>query len=256
MTDALRDRVLREGRAIAKINHTNVVSVFGVEVHDGRVGLCMELVTGKTLDQIVRAQGTLGAHEAMMIGQSVCRAMSAVHGANLVHRDIKARNVMRADGGRIVLMDFGAGQALRDRSGAGRGDVHGTPLYMAPEALAGRPGAVATDIYSTGVLLYYLVTGRYPFEGATTEEVERARTRGVNAGSSQTAGRTFRSHSSASSKRPGSGSAAQAGQRVKAAARAHGCRRLRRRPEPGASLRQQLSAFISRNAARAGLFAS
>src|SRR5919109_2284031 len=172
--DALRDRVLREGRAIAKINHPNVVSVFGVEVHDGQVGLCMELVKGKTLDEIVRTHGTLGPLEAAMIGQSVCRALSAVHGANLVHRDVKARNVMRADDGRIVLMDFGAGQVLRDSSGRHRGGMQGTPIYMAPEALAGAPGSVATDIYSTGVLLYFLVSGRYPFEGTTTEEVERA----------------------------------------------------------------------------------
>jgi eukaryotic-like serine/threonine-protein kinase len=254
VTDALRDRVLREGRAIAKISHTNVVSVFGVEVHDGRVGLCMELVTGKTLDQIVRAQATLGAQEAMMIGQSVCRAMSAVHGANLVHRDIKARNVMRADGGRIVLMDFGAGQALRDRSSTRRGDVHGTPLYMAPEALAGHAGSVATDIYSTGVLLYYLVTGRYPFEGATTEEVERAHRKGE---------RRFiadrrpdlpvpfvrlveKALDPDPRRRPQTASELllelmDAGDYVVA--------------EPGASLFQHLSAFVARNATGAGLFA-
>jgi hypothetical protein len=176
--DALKDRVLREGRAIARISHTNVVSVFSVEVHDAQVGLCMELVAGKTLDDIVRNHGVMGAHEAMMVGQSVCRALSAVHAANLVHRDIKARNVMRADGGRIVLMDFGAGEALRDNAAGRAGSRQGTPIYMAPEALAGRPGTVASDIYSTGVLLYFLVSGRYPFEGATTEELERAHARG------------------------------------------------------------------------------
>ncbi len=176
--DAVRDRVLREGRAIAKVSHPNVVSVLSVEVHDGQVGLCMELVKGKTLDEIVRAQGTLGAQEAAAIGQSVCRALTAVHVANLVHRDIKARNVMRADGGRIVLMDFGAGQVLRDTDKLSRGAVQGTPIYMAPEALAGSPGSIATDIYSTGVLLYFLVSGRYPYEGATTEAVEQAHIRG------------------------------------------------------------------------------
>jgi serine/threonine-protein kinase len=178
MKDELKARVLREGRAIARVTHPNVVSVLGVEVHDGHVGLCMELVNGKTLDEIVRTQGTLGAQEATMIGQCVCRALSSVHAANLVHRDIKARNVMRAEGGRIVLMDFGAGDVLRDKGEDTPGALHGTPIYMAPEALAGRPGSVATDIYSTGVLLYFLVTGRYPFEGATTEEVRQAHVRG------------------------------------------------------------------------------
>jgi serine/threonine-protein kinase len=172
--DVVFDRVLREGRAIAKVSHPNVVSVLGVEVHDGQVGLCMELVNGKTLDEIVRTQGRLGAQEAAMIGQSVCRALSAVHGANLVHRDVKARNVMRQDGGRIVLMDFGAGQVLRGTARVRSAGLQGTPIYMSPEALAGAPGSVASDIYSTGVLLYFLVSGRYPFEGATTKDVERA----------------------------------------------------------------------------------
>jgi protein kinase-like protein len=178
MTDVLNDRVLHEGRAIAKVVHPNVVSVYSVEVHDRQVGLCMELVNGKTLDTIVKTQGTLSALEATMIGQSVCRALCAVHGAGLVHRDVKARNVMRAEGGRIVLMDFGTGEVLRDETEARNGAPQGTPIYMAPEALTGAPGSVATDIYSTGVLLYFLVSGRYPFEGATTAEVKRAHAQG------------------------------------------------------------------------------
>jgi serine/threonine protein kinase len=176
--DSLKARVLQEGRAIAKVNHPNVVSVLGVEVHEGQVGLCMELVKGKTLDDIVKTQGTLGAQEAAMVGQDVCRALAAVHSAKLVHGDVKARNVMRAEGGRIVLMDFGAGQVLSDDAGIHRRTATGTPIYMAPEALAGHPGTVATDIYSTGVLLFYLVSGRYPVEGATTDDVERAHARG------------------------------------------------------------------------------
>ena len=92
----LKDRVLREGRADGQNQPPECRLDHGVEVHDGQIGLCMELVNGKTLDEIVRTQGTLGAQEATMIGQSVCRALSAVHGANMVHRDVKARNVMRA----------------------------------------------------------------------------------------------------------------------------------------------------------------
>ena len=82
---------------------------------------------------------------------------------------------MRAEGRSIVLMDFGAGQVLREETDRrSRGAVQGTPIYMAPEALAGSPGSIATDIYSAGVLLYFLVSGRYPYEGATTEAVEQA----------------------------------------------------------------------------------
>ena len=178
LKDSARMRVLKEGRAIAKVSHPNVVAVHGVEVHDDQVGLCMELVKGKTLDEIVKKQGRLGAHEATTIGQAVCRALAAVHAANLVHRDVKARNVMREDGGRIVLMDFGAGQVLSDQPGVERRGAAGTPIYMAPETLAGAEGSIASDIYSTGVLLFYLVTGRYPYEGSTPEEVARAHARG------------------------------------------------------------------------------
>ena len=198
--DAVRDRVLREGRAIAKVSHPNVVSVLSVEVHDGQVGLCMELVKGKTLDEIVRAQGTLGAQEAAAIGQSVCRALTAVHVANLVHRDIKARNVMRADGGRIVLMDFGAGQVLRDTDKLSRGGVQGTPIYMAPEALAGSPGSVATDIYSTGVLCNSSSAGGIRTKAPRPRRSSR-RTSGASATSSPTIVPTCRPPSSARSRK-------------------------------------------------------
>ncbi len=178
MTPILKARMLQEGRAIARVSHKNVVSVLGVEVHEGQAGLCMELVKGRTLDEIVKTQGTLGAHEAITVGQAVCRALAAVHGSSLVHRDVKARNVVREDGGRIVLMDFGAGQVLSDRPGDRRGAA-GTPIYMAPEVLGGGTGTIAADIYSTGVLLFFLVTGRYPYEGATIEEVGRAHAKGA-----------------------------------------------------------------------------
>jgi serine/threonine protein kinase len=172
----IRDRVLREGSAIASVSHQNVVMVFGVEVHDGRVGLCMQLVKGRTLDDIVRTQGTLGEHESAMVGQAVCRALAAVHAAGLVHQDVKTRNVMREDGGRIVLMDFGTGHVLTGDDAAG--GTAGTPIYMAPEAFAGAPPSVAMDVYSTGVLLFHLVSGRYPYEGDTIDDVVRAHARG------------------------------------------------------------------------------
>ena len=107
--------------------------VHGADSHDGRVGFWMDLVEGQTLEQRVR-DGRLSAGETIYVGQELCRALAAVHQANLLHRDIKAQNVMRAaDGGRIILMDFGAGEfrdAASDRataryaalSGAGAAD--------------------------------------------------------------------------------------------------------------------------------------
>jgi len=173
--DRLRDDLLHEGRALAKVRHPNVVSVFGVESHGDRVGLCMEFVHGETLESRLQAFGTSGAREALLVGLDVCRALAAVHHAGFVHRDVKARNIMRERGsGRTVLMDFGTGQRLDQAIRTGRPELAGTLMYMAPEVLAGQPASACSDVYSVGVLLYRLVTAEYPVEGRTIDELHAA----------------------------------------------------------------------------------
>jgi serine/threonine-protein kinase len=174
----MTERLVREGRALARIRHSNVVSVFDVETHDGRVGLCMDFVRGQTLEGVLRTQGTLSAGEAALIGQDVCRALAAVHQAGFVHRDVKARNVMREQAGRIVLMDFGTGREARALRAAEGRDVGGTPLYMAPEVLDGDPASIQSDVYSVGVLLYYLVTAGYPVSAGSVNELRQAHREG------------------------------------------------------------------------------
>jgi serine/threonine protein kinase len=170
----LKDRLLQEGRALAKIRHNNVVNVLGIEAHGDRVGLCMEFVRGRTLADIVRGQGRLSAAEAVLIGEDLCRALSAVHRAGYIHRDVKAKNVMRDDTGRIVLMDFGTG---RTADAAGKGDRAGTPLYMAPEVIEDGEASARSDVYSLGVLLYHLVTGEYPVSARSIDELRAAHAR-------------------------------------------------------------------------------
>lgn len=170
--ERLKERLVQEGRALAQIRHTNVVSVLNVEQHDGRLGLVMEFISGETLDALVARQGKLSEREASIIAEDVCRALEAVHAKQLIHRDVKARNIIREEAGRIVLMDFGAG--LPTNAVQEKGRAVGTPLYMAPETLAGHPASVASDVYSVGVLLFYLVTGRHPYEGATVDEIRDA----------------------------------------------------------------------------------
>jgi hypothetical protein len=169
----LKKNLLAEGRALARIRHANVVRVLGVESHGDRVGLCMDFIRGQTLDDVVRVQGTLNALEAVLVGRDVCEALAAVHRADFVHRDVKARNVIREQGGRFVLMDFGAGRDISQER-ARLGDITGTPLYMAPEVLAGGPASPCSDVYSVGVLLYYLVTGDYPVQARTVDELRAA----------------------------------------------------------------------------------
>src|SRR5262249_39185003 len=103
------------------------------------------------------SHGPFGPKEAALIGVDVARASGAVHAAGLLHRDIKASNVMREEGGRILLMDFGL-----THHAIAEGDTAGTLKYMAPELLAGKPASIATDIYAIGVLLFHLLTGKYP----------------------------------------------------------------------------------------------
>jgi eukaryotic-like serine/threonine-protein kinase len=170
----LTSSIIHEGRLLARIRHPNVVTIYGAEQIDGRIGLWMELVPGRTLEQVVKDRGPLSADETMRIGSEICGALSAVHSAGLLHRDIKAHNVMLADDGRVVLMDFGAGREVEDRSAT---DLAGTPLYLAPEVLAGGSATPQSDVYSLGVLLYHMLTGSYPILHRTVEDVRRAHDR-------------------------------------------------------------------------------
>lgn len=168
---------LDEARHLARVRHANVVVVHGADEEGGTSGIWMEFIEGQTLAQIVGARGPMSAREATGIGLDLCGALSAIHAAGLLHRDIKAQNVMREVGGRIVLMDFSGAHALRSH-----GDhrlVSGTPLYMAPELLRGAGPTPATDVYSLGVLLFFLLCGRLPVEGATLDEVRQAHAAGA-----------------------------------------------------------------------------
>ena len=173
--DRAASAIIHEGRLLARVRHPNVVTIYGAEQIADQIGLWMEFVRGHTLEQVLGRRKVVSAAEAVNIGLELCRAVSAVHDAGLLHRDIKAHNVMRADDGRIVLMDFGAGRELEDDASS---DLAGTPLYLAPEVLQGQNATVRSDIYSLGVLLYHLVTGSYPVQARTVREVRRAQERG------------------------------------------------------------------------------
>src|SRR4029077_12476711 len=144
-----------------------------------RVGLWMELVRGATLEQQLTAHGAFSAREAALVGIDLCRALAAIHAAGLIHRDVKAQNVMREDGGRIVLMDLGTGREA-DAVGVHRAvpDLAGTPLYLAPEIFTGAAASERTDLYSLGVLLYHLVTCSFPVRATRIEELQDGHRRG------------------------------------------------------------------------------
>ena len=166
--------LLREARAMARLRHPNIVPIYGVDRHEGRVGFWSDFVEGQTLADLLAAQGPLGASEASLIGLDVCRAVGAVHAAGFVHRDIKAGNIMREEGGRILLMDFGLTQEHGREE-----DPSGTPLYMAPELLNGQPATIASDVYAIGVLLFNLLTTQYPVYAVNRQELRSAHLAGT-----------------------------------------------------------------------------
>jgi serine/threonine-protein kinase len=167
---------IHEARLLARVTHPHVLTVYGADRTDGQVGIWTELITGQTLDALIRAHGPMLPEAVASIGADLCSALSAVHGANLLHRDVKAQNVMRESGGRIVLMDFGAGFDLVQPTRTG--DLTGTPLYLAPEIVDGGRATVASDLYAVAVLLFHLLTGDYPTSGRTLAEVRQAQVGG------------------------------------------------------------------------------
>jgi serine/threonine-protein kinase len=128
----------------------------------------MELIDGETLQQAMKRGQTFSPADAIRIGIELAGAIGAVHDAGLLHRDIKPQNIMLARDGHGVLMDFGCGYDARRGEPPG---LSGTPLYLAPELLAGDPPSVATDIYGVGVVLYYLLTGTHPVRGETLDDL-------------------------------------------------------------------------------------
>jgi len=168
------EALLAEGRAAARVRHPHAVGVHGIAKHDGRLGLWMELVPGPSLEQWVLREGPLPPGEAVRLGIEIGSALAAVHDAGLVHRDIKPGNVVRDPRGRFVLTDFALG--VRPTDLAPGAAPSGTPMYMAPECLAGAAADERSELYSLGALVWFALAGRHPFAARTVAELrEQAR---------------------------------------------------------------------------------
>jgi Tol biopolymer transport system component len=164
----------REAQLLARIHDPHVMAIYGVRNIDARVGIWGEFLRGRTLAQIIKTDGPLSAGEAAGIGEALCHALTTVHRAGILHRDIKAQNVIRATGGRFVLTDFGLGIVAASQEAADGQSMAGTPLYMAPELFEGARPSVRSDVYSLGALLFYAVTGSFPVTGRSLDEVRAA----------------------------------------------------------------------------------
>jgi serine/threonine-protein kinase len=176
--DESRESLLAEARALARVRHPGVATVFGIAEHDGRVGLWMELLRGPTLAEVIERKAPLSVRDVTLLARRLCEALDALDQAGILHRDIKPSNIILETGGRAVLTDFGLGSRRRLFVPISPRDGSGTPLFMAPSLLEGGPATPRTDLYALGVTLRWALTGRPPFEAGTMDDLKAEARRG------------------------------------------------------------------------------
>ncbi len=161
------ERFSNELRLARKISHKNVGRVFELMEVDGIHFITMEYVAGEDLDSFIRRSGQLTIGKALSIARQVCAGLEEAHRLGVVHRDLKPGNIMIDKMGEARIMDFGIARSLQTRGLTGTEVMIGTPAYMSPEQAGGEDVDHRSDIYSLGIILYEMVTGRVPFEGET-----------------------------------------------------------------------------------------
>jgi serine/threonine protein kinase len=164
---AFNRRTIREARAAGRVTHPNVVVVYDVVEEDGRPWIVMQLVEARSLGQVLREHGPLVPERVASIGLQVLEALCTAHAAGVLHRDVKPENVLLAAGNRVVLTDFGIAKTPEDTAITMTGDISGTPAFLPPERLSGRPATPESDLWSLGATLYAAVEGRPPFHRNT-----------------------------------------------------------------------------------------
>src|SRR5204863_3181074 len=158
-------RFRREAQAAAALNHPNVVSVYDTGSDDGTHFIVMEYVRGKTLSDVIREDAPLLPERAAEIAQGVAQALAFAHKGGIIHRDVKPGNIMLTPTGDVKVMDFGIARATSSESLTQTATVLGTATYFSPEQAQGEPVDARSDVYSLGIVLYEMLTGRPPFNG-------------------------------------------------------------------------------------------
>ncbi len=166
------ERFLREARALARLKHPNLVSVYNVGFERDHCFFSMELIAGKSLLQTLAERGRMPQSEFLPYLGQILSALHYVHGQGIIHRDVKSSNIMIA-GQRAVLMDFGLAKDENQAGLTSIGAIMGTPEYMAPECAHGETAGPATDIYSLGLVAYEALTGTLPFRGRSALNIIR-----------------------------------------------------------------------------------
>jgi serine/threonine protein kinase len=173
--DAIR-RFRREAHTLARLNHPNICTIYEIEEHDGKPFIAMERLEGTNLKTHI-ARKTLDTREVVGIAAQIAEALEAAHGAGIVHRDIKPGNIFVSPTGQVKVLDFGMARSFSRDDPAGSADgstIPGRPIgtvnYMAPERILQMPIDARCDLFSLGVVIYEMATGRLPFAGASPSE--------------------------------------------------------------------------------------
>src|SRR6202049_2578638 len=180
-------RFQREARMLAALNHPNIATIYGLEQYDGGTCLVMELVSGETLAERVKA-GALGIEEALKIAVQIAEALEAAHEKSIIHRDLKPANVKVTPDGKVKVLDFGLAKAFESdpanedisnsptlsRAATMQGVILGPAEYLAPERAKRKAVDERTDIWAFGCVLYELMTGRQAFQGERPTEIRAA----------------------------------------------------------------------------------
>jgi serine/threonine-protein kinase len=158
-------RFIGEAKSAAKLSHPNIVAVYDQGSDEEFLYLAMEYVPGRTLRELLRERGWLPWQEALSVIDPVLAGLAAAHRAGVVHRDVKPENVLLTDDGRVKVVDFGLARATAAVGNTRAGQIIGSVNYIAPEQVTGSPTDARTDVYSAGIMLFEMLTGRQPFTG-------------------------------------------------------------------------------------------
>jgi len=174
-SEAFVERFFKEAKAVGRFSHPNIVTVYDVGQDHGTIYIAMEFLEGKPLDNAIREK-SFTIDEMINIGAQVAETLDCAHEKGIIHRDIKPSNILLMSDGHITITDFGIAH-IEDPSAAQltqAGEILGTPAYMSPEQVVGRPVDGRSDLYSLGVILYELSTGKRPFRGSNLAAVFKA----------------------------------------------------------------------------------
>jgi len=171
----VRERFIQEARSLAALDHPGIVPLITFAQEGDDRYLVMKYVDGRSLEQVLREQPVLPVVDALRILRETCLALDYAHGKGVIHRDIKPANIVVDTQGRVVVVDFGIARKLEgEKRLTQTGMLMGTPQYMAPEQIEGRPIDGRCDLYATGLMLFEMLAGRVPFDGKRTFDILRA----------------------------------------------------------------------------------